>query len=171
MAVRRLYLLLSAVTVVVVGVQVFLLHWRAAFRSKAMDGPVVMAPIIAGAGSRWPSLATTSSAGFAVAIFAVGLLDGLFGLALHLRGVPVSCALMRLSGCVRIALWSGRWLELQPMMGQIPAVDLVRVERRGASLQATEHRPQQRWSGDVAAEVPETAGDRVMWSATRPGST
>ena len=39
----RLYLLLVAVAILVVGAQVFLFHWRAAFRSKAMYGPVVMA--------------------------------------------------------------------------------------------------------------------------------
>ena len=83
----RLYLLLLAVAFVVVGVQVFLLHWRAAFRSPAMYGPVVMAPIIAGAGVA-VAIARNDVVGWiAVVIFAVGLLDGLIGLALHLRGV------------------------------------------------------------------------------------
>lgn len=46
----RLYLLLVAVAFLIVGGQVLLLHWRAAFRSKAMYGPVVFAPVIAAAG-------------------------------------------------------------------------------------------------------------------------
>ena len=83
----RLYLLLVAVAFLVVGAQVFLFHWRAAFRSKAMYGPVVMAPIIAAAGVA-TAIARTDVIGWtAVAIFAVGLLDGLIGLVLHLRGV------------------------------------------------------------------------------------
>lgn len=40
----RLYLLLVAVAFLVVGGQVFLFHWRAAFRSKAMYGPVSPRP-------------------------------------------------------------------------------------------------------------------------------
>src|SRR5687768_9152395 len=46
----RIYLLLVAVAFVVVGIQVFLFHWRAAFRSKTMYGPVVLAPVVALAG-------------------------------------------------------------------------------------------------------------------------
>jgi hypothetical protein len=83
----RLYLVLVAVAFLVVGAQVFLFHWRAAFRSKAMYGPVIMAPIIAAAGVA-TAIARTDVIGWtAVAIFAVGLLDGLVGLVLHLRGV------------------------------------------------------------------------------------
>jgi hypothetical protein len=83
----RLYLILVAIAFLVVGAQVFLFHWRAAFRSKAMYGPVVMAPIIAAAGVA-TAIARNDVIGWtAVAIFAVGLLDGLIGLVLHLRGV------------------------------------------------------------------------------------
>src|SRR5687768_15657235 len=83
----RLYLLLVAMAFLVVGGQVFLFHWRAAFRSKAMYGPVVMAPILAAAGVA-AALDRNDVIGWtAVAIFAVGLLDGLIGLALHLRGI------------------------------------------------------------------------------------
>lgn len=83
----RLYLLLVAVAFLVVGAQVFLSHWRAAFRSKAMYGPVVMAPIIAAAGVA-AAIARNDVVGWtAVAIFAIGFLDGLIGLALHLRGI------------------------------------------------------------------------------------
>ena|SRR5688572_3908473 len=83
----RLYLLLVAVAFLVVGGQVFLFHWRAAFRSRAMYGPVVMAPIITAAGVA-VAIARNDIIGWAaVAVFAVGLLDGLIGLVLHLRGV------------------------------------------------------------------------------------
>lgn len=83
----RLYLLLVAVAFLVVGAQVFLFHWRAAFRSQAMYGPVVMAPIIAAAGVA-TAIARNDVIGWtAVVIFAIGFLDGLIGLALHLRGI------------------------------------------------------------------------------------
>lgn len=83
----RLYLLLVAVAFLVVGAQVFLFHWRAAFRSKAMYGPVVVAPIIAAAGVA-VAIARNDIIGWtAVAIFAIGFVDGLIGLALHLRGI------------------------------------------------------------------------------------
>jgi len=83
----RLYLLLVAVAILVLGAQVFLFHWRAAFRSKAMYGPVVMAPIIAAAGVA-TAVARNDVIGWtAVAIFAIGFTDGLLGLVLHLRGI------------------------------------------------------------------------------------
>lgn len=83
----RLYLLLVAVAFLLVGAQAFLFHWRAAFRAKAMYGPVVMAPIIAAAGVA-AAIARTDVIGWAaVAIFAIGFVDGLIGLAMHLRGI------------------------------------------------------------------------------------
>ena len=83
----RLYLLLVAVAFLVVGDQVFLFHWRAAFRSRAMYGPVVMAPVIAAAGVA-AAISRNDAVGWtAVVVFGVGLLDGLIGLALHLRGI------------------------------------------------------------------------------------
>lgn len=83
----RLYLLLVAVAFLVIGTQVYLLHWRAAFRSKAMWGPVVMAPIIAAAGVAAAIVRNDVIGWTAVTIFALGLIDGLIGLALHLRGI------------------------------------------------------------------------------------
>ena len=83
----RVYLLLVAVAFLVVGAQVFLFHWRAAFRSKAMYGPVVMAPIIAAAGVAAAIVRNDVIGWTAAAIFGIGLVDGLIGLALHLRGI------------------------------------------------------------------------------------
>ena len=83
----RLYLLLVAVAFLVIGTQVYLLHWRAVFRSKAMWGPVVMAPIIAAAGVAAAIVRNDVIGWTAVTIFALGLIDGLIGLALHLRGI------------------------------------------------------------------------------------
>ncbi|MDP9389619.1 MAG: hypothetical protein M3Q48_17315 [Actinomycetota bacterium] len=82
----RLYLLLLAVAFLVVGAQVFLYHWRAAFRSRAMYGPVVMAPIIAAAGVAAAIVRNDVVGWAAVAVFAIGLINGLVGLAMHLQG-------------------------------------------------------------------------------------
>jgi hypothetical protein len=83
----RLYLPLVAVAFLVVGAQVFLFHWRAAFRSKAMYGPVVLAPIIAAA-AVVAALSRTDALGWVtLGVFAIGFVDGLIGLALHLRGI------------------------------------------------------------------------------------
>ena len=82
----RLYLLLVAVAFLVIGGQVFLVHWRAAFRSKAMYAPVVLAPIIAAAGVVAAISRTDALGWVTLAVFAVGFVDGLIGLALHLRG-------------------------------------------------------------------------------------
>lgn len=83
----RAYLLLDAVAFVAVGVQVFLLHWRGAFRSPAMYGPVVLAPVLASAGVVAAASRENAVGWIAAGIFGVGLLEGLIGLALHLRGV------------------------------------------------------------------------------------
>lgn len=82
----RVYLLLVAVAFLVVGGQVFLFHWRAAFRSKAMYGPVIMTPIIAAAGVAVAVARNDVTGWVAVAVFGIGLLDGLVGVVLHLRG-------------------------------------------------------------------------------------
>jgi hypothetical protein len=83
----RLYLLLVAVAFLVVGGQVFLFHWRAAFRARTMYLPVVAAPLLAGAGVA-TAIARNDAVGWtAVVIFAVGVLGGLLGAVLHLRGV------------------------------------------------------------------------------------
>jgi hypothetical protein len=64
-----------------------LFHWRAAFRSKAMYGPVMVAPIVAIAGVVTAVVRNDVVGWTAIAVFAIGLLDGLIGLYLHLRGI------------------------------------------------------------------------------------
>lgn len=82
----RLYLLLVAVAFLVVGAQVLLLHWRAAFRAKAMYAPVVLAPIVAAAGVA-AAVGRNDVVGWATtAVFATALVVGLVGVVLHLQG-------------------------------------------------------------------------------------
>lgn len=83
----RLYLLLVAVAFLVVGAQVFLFHWRAAFRAKTMYLPVVAAPLLAAAGIATAIVRNDVVGWIAVVVFAVGVLGGLLGTVLHLRGV------------------------------------------------------------------------------------
>jgi hypothetical protein len=82
----RLYLLLVALAFLVLGAQVFLFHWRAAFRARTMYLPVVAAPLLAIAGVAAAVTRDDAVGWTAVAIFAVGLLGGLLGTVLHVRG-------------------------------------------------------------------------------------
>lgn len=83
----RVYLLLVAVAFLVIGAQVFLLHWRAAFRSKAMYGPVVLAPIVAAAGVAAAAVRNDTIGWITFGVFALAFVDGLIGLAMHLQGI------------------------------------------------------------------------------------
>jgi hypothetical protein len=83
----RLYLLLVAAAFLVLGAQVLLLHWRAAFRAKAMYLPVLAAPLLAAAGVATAVARNDVVGWLAVAVFTVGVLGGLLGVALHLRGI------------------------------------------------------------------------------------
>ena len=83
----RAYLLLVALAFLVVGGQAFLLHLRGAFRAKSMYGPVLMAPVIAGAGVAG-AISRQGVLGWVVfGVFALGFLEGGYGTVLHLRGV------------------------------------------------------------------------------------
>jgi hypothetical protein len=85
----RVYLLVVSVAIIAVGAQAFLLHWRAAFRSKAMYGPVVMAPVLAAAGIAAAVVRNDVVGWIAAVVFAIGFVEGLIGLGLHLRGIAV----------------------------------------------------------------------------------
>jgi hypothetical protein len=84
---ERVYLLLVATAFVVVGLQVFLFHWRGAFRSISMYAPVIGAPVITLAGLVG-AFTRTGWIGWGVfAVFAIGVLDGLYGTILHVKGI------------------------------------------------------------------------------------
>lgn len=82
----RAVILFAAVAYAVVWVQVSLNHWAGGFRRKAMWAPVVLTPLIilgalAGALSRG-----TPWGWIALALLALGVVDGLIGLVYHLLG-------------------------------------------------------------------------------------
>lgn len=83
----RAYLLLVAVAFLVVGGQVYLFHLRAAFRSRTMYGPVVMAPIVAAAGVVGATTREGVVGWVVFFVFAAAFVEGAYGTFLHLRGV------------------------------------------------------------------------------------
>lgn len=84
---QRFYLLFVAAAFVLLGIQVFLFHWRAAFSKRSMYLPVLAAPLLALA-AVVAALTREGAIGWvALAVFAVGVAGGLFGAYEHLRGI------------------------------------------------------------------------------------
>lgn len=84
---QRFYVLFVGVAFALLGLQVLLFHWRAAFKKWTMYGPVLMAPVLALAGVVG-AITRDGWLGWAiVAVFALGIVDGLVGVVEHLRGV------------------------------------------------------------------------------------
>jgi hypothetical protein len=83
----RLYMLLVALAFLVVGLQVLLFHWRAAFRRLTMYGPVLLAPVIVVAGVLGALKRDGPLGWIVLAVFALGIIDGLVGIVEHLRGI------------------------------------------------------------------------------------
>jgi hypothetical protein len=84
---QRFYLLFVAAAFVLLGLQVFLFHWRAAFARRSMFIPVLAAPLLALA-ALVAGITREGAVGWiAVAVFAVGVIGGLYGVLEHARGV------------------------------------------------------------------------------------
>jgi hypothetical protein len=84
---QRFYLLFVAVAFALLGLQVLLFHWRAAFKKWTMYGPVLLAPVLAAAGVGG-ALTRDGWLGWAVlAVFALGVADGLVGIYEHGHGI------------------------------------------------------------------------------------
>lgn len=84
---QRFYLVFVSLAFVLLGLQVFLFHYRAAFSRRSMYLPVVAAPLLALAALVAALVRDGAIGWIAVAIFAVGVLGGLFGVLEHARGV------------------------------------------------------------------------------------
>jgi hypothetical protein len=83
----RLYMLLVALAFLVIGLQVLLFHWRAGFRRLTMYGPVLLAPVLVLAGVVG-AIQRDGLVGWVVLVaFALGIVDGIIGIAEHLRGI------------------------------------------------------------------------------------
>lgn len=82
----RVVLAVATVMYAGIWVQVTLFHWGAAFASKAMWAPVILTPFIVLAAA--VGLIDRGTFGWiAAAALSFGILDGLYGLYRHLRGV------------------------------------------------------------------------------------
>ena len=84
---QRFYLVFVAVAFGLLGAQVFFFHWRAAFAHRSMYLPVLAAPLLALAGLAAAITREGAVGWIAVAVFAVGVLGGLYGVLEHARGV------------------------------------------------------------------------------------
>jgi hypothetical protein len=83
----RVYMLLVALAFLVVGLQVLLFHWRAGFRSWTMYGPVLLAPVLVLAGVVGAFQRDGLIGWLVLAVFGLGIVDGLIGVFEHLRGI------------------------------------------------------------------------------------
>jgi hypothetical protein len=84
---QRFYVLFAGIAFALLGLQVLLFHWRAAFKKWTMYGPVLLAPVLATAGIVG-ALSREGWLGWAVLIvFALGLVDGVIGIYEHTRGI------------------------------------------------------------------------------------
>jgi hypothetical protein len=84
---QRFYLLFVAAAFLLLGLQVFLFHWRAAFSRWTMYVPVVAAPLLALAAIVAAVTREGAIGWIAVAVFAVGVLGGLGGVVEHVKGI------------------------------------------------------------------------------------
>ena len=83
----RLYMLLVALAFLVIGLQVLLFHWRGGFRRLTMYGPVLLAPVLVLAGVVGAAKRDGVLGCVVLAVFALGVVDGLVGVFEHFRGI------------------------------------------------------------------------------------
>jgi hypothetical protein len=83
---RLMYLFLGA-AYLLVWAQLTLYHWKGAFRSKAMWGPVIFTPIASLVALAHGFVQGETIGLVFVVVFAIAALEGLIGAALHLKGV------------------------------------------------------------------------------------
>ncbi len=83
----RLYMLLVALAFVVIGLQVLLFHWRAAFHRVTMYGPVLLAPVLVAAGIVGAVQRDGLVGWLVLGVFGLGIVDGLVGVFEHWRGI------------------------------------------------------------------------------------
>jgi hypothetical protein len=84
---QRFYLLFVAAAFVLLGTQVALFHWRAAFSKRSMYLPVLAAPLLALAALVAAITREGAIGWIALVVFAVGVLGGAFGSYEHFRGI------------------------------------------------------------------------------------
>ena len=84
---QRFYVLFVGAAFLLLGLQVFLFHWRAAFSRPSMYLPVAAAPLLALAAVVAAITREGVIGWVAAAVFAAGVLGGLVGVVEHAKGV------------------------------------------------------------------------------------
>jgi hypothetical protein len=84
---QRFYLLFVAAAFVLIGLQVLLFHYRAAFSKRTMYLPVLASPFLAAAGIAAAITREGIIGWIALAVFAIGVVDGAVGVYEHVRGI------------------------------------------------------------------------------------
>src|SRR5918996_3286974 len=84
---QRFYVLFVGAAFLLLGLQVFLFHWRAAFSRRTMYLPVLAAPLLAAAAIVAAVTREGAIGWIAVSVFAVGVVGGLIGVFEHFRGI------------------------------------------------------------------------------------
>jgi hypothetical protein len=85
--VERLIYLFLGVAFLVVWAQLTLFHWRGGFRSKTMWGPVIFTPLLTLIALVYAFNRADLAQTIFVWVFAIGVLEGLVGFVLHLKGI------------------------------------------------------------------------------------
>ncbi len=83
----RVFVLFVALAFLMIGAQVLLFHWRAAFRKWTMYFPVIGAPALTVAGIAGAIQRDGWIGWGALAVFVIGVGDGMIGVVEHLRGI------------------------------------------------------------------------------------
>jgi hypothetical protein len=83
---RFLYLFLAA-AYLMVWAQLTLFHWRGAFRSRFMWGPVLYTPLLVAMAAFMGIARGDAIEAAYVILFSIGVAEGLLGALLHARGV------------------------------------------------------------------------------------
>lgn len=83
----RAALVLCAILYTGIWVQVTIMHWAGGFKMRAMWGPVLATPLFVAAAAVG-AVDRGGALGWAMAVvLAVGVVEGLFGLVLHVQGI------------------------------------------------------------------------------------
>jgi hypothetical protein len=84
---QRFYVSFVGVAFALLGLQVLLFHWRAAFKKWTMYGPVLLSPVLAAAGVVGALTRDGWIGWAALVVFGLGVVDGLVGIYEHARGI------------------------------------------------------------------------------------
>lgn len=87
LSLQRFFYLFVGASFLLLWIQVLLLHWRGAFRLWPMWGPVLFAPVLSAMGILFAVFYGPWLAGPFIAVFSLGVLDGLAGIYYHFAGV------------------------------------------------------------------------------------